>query len=89
QAIGVFRDGSTDGLADAYEAVDFEQRGLAMLRDVYKLPTSTTDGPFTVANRVGVVLKPSAQISSVDVEFDIGLPHVVSSTGLADLGRIR
>ncbi|WP_412024130.1 LWXIA domain-containing protein [Burkholderia cepacia] len=89
QAIGVFRDDSIAGLVDAYEAVGLEQDGLAMLRDVYELPTSTTDGPFTVANRVGVVLKPSAQISSVDVEFDIGLPRVVSSTGLADLGRIR
>ncbi|RQR57758.1 LWXIA domain-containing protein [Burkholderia sp. Bp9125] len=89
QAIGVYRDGSPDGFLDAYEAVGLEQSGLATLRDTYKLPTSTTDGPFTVANRVGVVLKPSAQISSVDVEFDIGLPRVVSHDGLADLGRIR
>ncbi|MGN7983768.1 LWXIA domain-containing protein [Burkholderia sp. 22313] len=89
QAIGVYRDESIDGLADAYEAVGLEQGGLAMLRDVYKLPTSTTDGPFTVANRVGVVLKPSAQISSVDVEFGFGLPRIVSSSGLADLARIR
>ncbi|WP_176035231.1 LWXIA domain-containing protein [Burkholderia multivorans] len=89
QAIGVFRDESISGLVDAYEAVQLEQGGLAMLRDVYKLPTSTTDGPFTVANRVAVVLKPSAQISSVDVEFDVGLPSVVSRGGLADLAKIR
>ncbi|AZQ55867.1 LWXIA domain-containing protein [Burkholderia cenocepacia] len=89
QAIGVFRDDSSNGIADAYEAVDLEQSGLAMLSDVYKLPTSTTDGPFTTANRVAVVLKPSAQVSSVDVELDIGLPRVVSRRGRADLARIR
>ncbi|WP_175806968.1 LWXIA domain-containing protein [Burkholderia metallica] len=89
QAIGVYRDGSIEGLADAYEAVELEQDGLRMLKEAYELPTSTTDGPFSVANRVGVVLKPSAQLSSVDVEFDIGLPAVVSSRGLADLARIR
>ncbi|WP_175911594.1 LWXIA domain-containing protein [Burkholderia sp. BCC1640] len=89
QAIGVYRDDSADGVADAHAAVDLEQSGLAMLRDVYALPTSTTDGPFTVGNRVAVVLKPSAQLSSVDVELDIGLPSVVSGKGLADLERIR
>ncbi|HDR9038816.1 TPA: LWXIA domain-containing protein [Burkholderia vietnamiensis] len=89
QALGVYRDGSIDGLADAYEAVELEQGGLKTLSEVYELPTSTTDGPFSVVNRVGVVLKPSAQLSSVDVEFDIGLPTVVSSRGLTDLARIR
>ncbi|WP_242610607.1 LWXIA domain-containing protein [Burkholderia vietnamiensis] len=89
QALGVYRDGTIDGLADAYEAVELEQGGLKMLSEVYELPTSTTDGPFSVVNRVGVVLKPSAQLSSVDVEFDIGLPAVVSSRGLTDLARIR
>ncbi|WP_338340557.1 LWXIA domain-containing protein [Burkholderia vietnamiensis] len=89
QALGVYRDGSIDGLADAYEAVELEQGGLKTLSEVYELPTSTTDGPFSVVNRVGVVLKPSAQLSSVDVEFDIGLPAVVSSRGLTDLARIR
>ncbi|WP_322081306.1 LWXIA domain-containing protein [Burkholderia sp. BCC1972] len=89
QAIGIYRNGTPRGLVNAYEAVALEQAGLRELKETYKLPTSTTDGPFTVANRIGVVLKPSAQLSSVDVEFDVGLPGVVSHDGLADLGKIR
>ncbi|NIF15124.1 LWXIA domain-containing protein, partial [Burkholderia sp. Ax-1735] len=89
QAVGIYRNGTPRGLVNAYEAVGLEQAGLRELKETYKLPTSTTDGPFTVANRIGVVLKPSAQLSSVDVEFDLGLPRVVSHDGLADLGKIR
>ncbi|KVN62473.1 LWXIA domain-containing protein [Burkholderia stagnalis] len=89
QAIGVFRDESLDGIVEAATLLADEQGGLATLRDVYKLPVSTADGPFTAVNRVGVVLKPHAQLSSVDVEFGFGLPGVVSHKGLADLARMR
>ena len=77
------------GIVEAATLLADEQGGLATLRDVYKLPVSTADGPFTAVNRVGVVLKPHAQLSSVDVEFGFGLPGVVSHKGLADLARMR
>lgn len=89
QAIGIYRDGSRDGMLDAYEAVELDRRGLHTLSETYGLPTSTTDGPFTVLNRIGLVLKPSAQLSSDDIQLGAKLPGIVSRAGLDDLAKIR
>nr|AAR25813.1 unknown [Burkholderia multivorans E243] len=89
QAIGIYRGGSRDGMLDAYEAVELDRRGPHTLSETYGLPTSTTDGPFTVLNRIGVVLKPSAQLSSDDIQLGAKLPDIVSRAGLADVAKIR
>ncbi|MXN78582.1 LWXIA domain-containing protein [Burkholderia sp. 4701] len=90
QVIGVFRNRSPKAREYADEEIDLERDGLQLLKDVYHLPTSTIDGPFSVANRFAALMTPSAQMSSVDVESAGRLPDVVSQKkGMDTLALIR
>ncbi|KVO90753.1 peptidoglycan-binding protein [Burkholderia ubonensis] len=90
QVIGVFRNRSPKAREYADEEIELERDGLQLLKDVYHLPTSTIDGPFSVANRFAALMTPSAQMSSVDVESAGRLPDVVSQKkGMDTLALIR